>query len=89
MKGRERNQPCPCGSGLKTKKCCESAEAQTARFKEARERRRIEAEERAEQRRMEREAFRKKTEGRPVSPAMLITAMSAIAAINLNQPNKR
>lgn len=24
-----RNQPCPCGSGLKYKKCCESKEAKT------------------------------------------------------------
>lgn len=22
MKGRDRNQPCPCGSGFKYKKCC-------------------------------------------------------------------
>lgn len=21
-KGRDRNQPCPCGSGLKFKRCC-------------------------------------------------------------------
>jgi hypothetical protein len=22
MKGRERNKPCPCGSGKKLKRCC-------------------------------------------------------------------
>ena len=22
LKGRDRNKPCPCGSGLKGKKCC-------------------------------------------------------------------
>jgi len=25
MKGSQRNQPCPCGSGIKYKKCCGSA----------------------------------------------------------------
>jgi hypothetical protein len=35
MANNNRNKPCPCGSGNKTKRCCGSAEAEVARREES------------------------------------------------------
>lgn len=79
----ERNKPCPCGSGKKSKRCCDSIEARTKKAQELKEERIKAYQERIEQIKKERESCRAKdTENGPFrySPNRMMPTMAYMAA---------
>jgi len=84
-----RNQPCECGSGKKTKRCCQSPEAHAKRAEEAKAARLAAYQARQEQLQKDREEYRKRDpENGPFTyrrgPRMpMLAAVAAMAALSM------
>jgi hypothetical protein len=81
-----RNQPCECGSGKKTKRCCQSPETLAKRAEEVKAARLEAYRARQEQLQKEREEYRKRDpENGPFTfrrgPASVLTALAVFAAM--------
>lgn len=77
--GRARNIPCPCGSGLKLKKCCGSGEALSAQYKAEKDAFYAELQRRSEERAREEEQRVKQR--KPRKHMTSVALMSALAAM--------
>lgn len=71
----DRNQPCPCGSGRKVKKCCATADKWNAAKQDEREAREAAFKARAEER------LKEESEGKPRRRSVMMPALRAMAAL--------
>jgi len=78
--GAARNAPCPCGSGVKTKKCCGAAHLHSDAHKRYKEALRQAFVKRAEERAAEEEECRKKGVLSPRRPAASLISLAALLA---------
>lgn len=82
-KGKERNGPCPCGSGKKLKKCCARGEVISRKYKEEKEAFYAYLRKRSEEKAAEEEAYKEKYGHKK---SKLILSASIIAAISCGLP---